>query len=89
MSWDCATDSQPKARKDYRCNACVALFSTSCMADYSGTELEILKAAEKDDWMIKKGNVYRKTQGFWDGEPVTFRARPEIDELCRKYDAYE
>ena len=89
MSWDCFTNSEPLAKKDYNCDACEALLNFSCLADYKGDELKLLETAKAEGWKLKAGTKYMKCSGIFDGSPCVFRGRPEIDAICHKYGVYD
>jgi hypothetical protein len=89
MSWDFFIVTTQVARKDYKCDAAEWLGNMMCDDDFTLDELPIIKKAESEKWKILKGTVYSKTSGKWDGDFSVFRARPELDELCLKYDLYQ
>jgi hypothetical protein len=87
--WDCYTDSEPIARKDYICDA-YRYWLSNCIADgdLSGDDLLIWEGAKADGFKIKKGMQYTKRQGLFDGVWQTFRARKDLNNLCLKFDLY-
>jgi len=89
------TSETRKARKDHYCNACEWLTAESASIDYlisehglTEDEVKSVKAAAENKWRIKKGSEYSYQTGKQDGEFTTFKAIPEIDEICQKYDMY-
>ena len=89
MGWDCYTVTNPKSRQDYECQACDWIMNAGMSEeDCTPEEWKLIKIAEVEKWRIKKGATYTKCTGKWNGEFTTFRARPEIDEICQKYDIY-
>lgn len=88
MTWNVFTDSEPIARKDYRCDASYFLGSLS-ESDFDGDDLLIYQGAKADNFMIKKGMKYVKRKGLCDGDWQVFRAREDLNNLCIKYDLYE
>ena len=87
MSWTVFTDSEPIARKDYKCNAYYFLSQLN-ESDFDSDDLLIYQAAKADKFMIKKGTKYVKRVGKFDGEWQTFRGRIDLNDLCIKYDLY-
>ena len=88
MGWDVATNTEPVARKEYRCQASEWVNNMMARDELTEDELEVYEKAEAEGWKILKGTKYLKTDGFWDGEPSTFRARPDMDAICQKYHLY-
>lgn len=92
MAWDFYTETNQKARRDYYCDACEILINAAEFNDelaWDPNEWEAIEKARADKWRIKKGSVYTKISGKWDGDFSKFRARPEIDKICSKYDLYD
>ena len=88
MGWDVATNTEPVARKEYRCDASEWINNMMDLDDFTSEELGLFDTARTEGFKILKGSKYLKTTGFWDGEPSVFRARPEMDVICRKYNLY-
>ena len=81
-----------KARKDYSCDACYwfsEIAGERFQIDIKLSEAKLWVKAQKDGFKIKKGQRYLRNVNKQDGELYTFRARPEIHELCVKYELYE
>ncbi len=89
MEWDVATNTEPVARKEYICQASEWINNRCCRDDLTPDEQILYDKASSDGFKITKGMKYRKTDGFYDGEPSVFRARPEMDDICLKYDMYD
>ena len=89
MTWNVATDTEPVARKSYRCDACDCFHSIAEKSDLTPEEEAVYEKAAADGFKIPKGTKYFKTSSFWDGEPSVFRARPDMDAICQKYDLYD
>lgn len=88
--WDMQTVTTPKARKDYPCEACQWLLNDCWQeADYTPEEWQQMEQAKADGYKILSGQKYIKVSGKWEGEFAVFRARPEIDAICQKYDIYQ
>lgn len=78
-----------KARKMHPCNACHFLFE----ADYRrlGATIKEYRAIARaliSGGKIWPGEVYEEVFYEWDGEVGTYRHKPEIDRICKKYDLY-
>lgn len=88
MGWDFYEATTPKARKEYRCDACEYINSVINEGYFSFAEMRLIVKAKRDGWKIKKGQIYDKVKGKWEGDFSIFRARPEMNELCLKHDLY-
>lgn len=78
-----------KARKSHNCNACHFLFE----ADYRRlgatiSEYRVIAKALVDKGKILPGEVYEEVFYDWDGEVGTYRHKPAIDRICKKYGLY-
>lgn len=89
MSWDFCETTTQTARKDYRCEASDWIWEQVNEGLFTFAEMRLIVKARREKWRIKKGQKYIKCQGKYMGEFTVFRARPELDELCRKYELYQ
>jgi len=89
MTWDIATNTKPKARKEYRCQASECINNIMGPGDFTPEELIDWNQAKDEGFKILKGTVYMKTDGIWEGEASVFRARPAMDDICIKYLLYD
>ena len=74
------------ARKYYTCNAC-EIWEGSGLGecDITAEDWATVREAEADKWRITPGQKYRKmTYRDENDDFVTYRARPDMDKLCRK-----
>lgn len=79
----------PVARKEYDCNACSFLREHINDISFTMAELRQIVKAKKAGWKIQKGQQYIRLHYIGnDGDRYTFRAIPEIDEICSKYELY-
>lgn len=79
-----------KARKDHDCNASDWLINSGmCDDEFTEDELISIESARANKWKIKKGDEYFRQGQIFDGEMITFKAIPAIDNICKKYDFYE
>jgi len=84
------SESKPKARKNYRCDACDWLFNTDFQeAGLSFAEYRSIVKAKRNGYEIVKGQTYIKQSGVYEGELCTFRAIPEIHDICLEYGFYD
>jgi hypothetical protein len=86
------SDTKPKARKEYSCDASEWLQSDDwwrSSGQLTFTELRSIVKARDNNWRIKKGDVYAKQINKVDGDLGTFRAIPAIHEICSKHNIYE
>ena len=89
MSWDFCRTTIQMASKDYRCGAAEWIDNSGMdEEDFGVVDWEIIQQARKEKFMILKGTKYIKTKGIWEGEWEVFRARIDLDEICKKYDLY-
>lgn len=90
MGWEMRKKTEQTARKDYPCQACEQVLHVLGMdeKEFTPKEWELMMSAKEDGFKIKKRKKYIKITGKYEGEFATFRARPEIDEICHSYDLY-
>ena len=77
------------ARKEHECNACLFLFET----DYrnlgaSFSEYRKIAKARALNGKIMPGERYEEVFYGDAGAVGTFRQKPDIHEICQKYDLY-
>ena len=82
------SETHPIARKDYPCGACEWLLKGG-LPDLKYSEAKLWIKAQREGFKIKAGTRYLKQANIFGGDFCCFRARPEINELCMKYDIYE
>lgn len=88
--WQFFEDSEPVAKKDYRCDAYLYWLSgTIDERDLGGDDLLIWQGAKSDGFMIKKGMKYTKRKGLFDGVWQTYKARTDLNDLCTRLDIFE
>lgn len=81
--------SYPIAKKDYSCDACHWLNEGGLPDGMTISEIKTFIRAKRDGFKIKAGQKYVKVVQIWCGDFSVFKARPEIDDICKKYDIYE
>jgi hypothetical protein len=81
-------ESYPTARKDYNCAACERLRDVLGDKEFTISEYREIVKAKRQNWKIKKGQKYFR-QVLTDGEIYTWRAIPEIDQICRDHNLYK
>ena len=89
MSLTNISESLQTATKDYDCNACEWIKSALGHLDFSFSELGVIALAKHDNYKIKKGDVYLRQSNNLNGSVCTFRARPEVHEICLRRGVYE
>jgi hypothetical protein len=90
MSWDFYTLTEPKARKEYRCDASDFLLNIGLdCQDWTIEEQKAIDDARDQKWKIPKGTKYEKCEGMFEGEFTVFRARPDINAICTNHGFYE
>ena len=86
--WDFCSITTPVARKEYECDGIVFIDECGYDEEFTPEEIAVINNCRKNGRKIFKGDKYIRVTGMWDGQWVTFRARPEINEICAKYDLY-
>lgn len=84
------SESEPVARKEHDCVA--SEFILACGVNgfgYSFSELRAIAKAKKNNFKIVKGQKYIKQNNKADGELYTFKAIPEMHQICLDHDHYE
>jgi len=90
MSWEFCTETIQKARKDYHCSASDWIDESGmCEEDFDEEDWLTVQKAWDEEYKILKGTEYIKVVGRWEGEFNVFRARNDLDEICKKYELYE
>jgi hypothetical protein len=83
------SESEPTARKDYDCDACAWVLNNGIYGmGFTMKEKRALVKARRNRWKIIKGQKYIKQGNVQNGEIYTFKAIPEIHEICLKHDLY-
>lgn len=88
MGWDLCNQTTQKAQKDYHCDACHFIQEYLNQGIFSFAEMRQIVKAKRNNWKIKKGEVYEKVSGKWDGDFAVFRAIPAMDALCIEHELY-
>jgi hypothetical protein len=85
------SSSTPVARKEYPCDASDWILQdmSNLNGELSFSEWRQVVKAKRKRWKIRPGERYVKQVNKTDGELFTFRAIPEIHEICLKLDLYE
>ena len=84
------SESNPKAIKEHECMACDFILAQGVDGfGYSRDELRLIAKARKNKYKIQVGQKYIKQNNVFDGEFYTFKAIPEMHEICIKHDLYE
>lgn len=81
------------ARKEHECNACLWLFNSPARLyrDFGGTisEYRAVAKAKAQKGMIVPGEQYYEVVGVFEGEVIRVRQKPDIHDICMKYNFYE
>lgn len=83
------TEQVRRANKDHTCDACY-WWDRSNFGEKDVTDEEwlVIEDAKRSDWKILKGTQYVFQSSVYDGAIHTFKARPDVDEICKKYGLY-
>ena len=82
------SETRPKARKQYQCDACSVFNERGELKDLTIDEKDDYLKAQANDYMILPGETYIK-QIVKDDVIGTFRAIPAIFDICVKYDLFD
>jgi len=91
MSISIIHQSTPKARKIYNCDACNFLFNEEDVRQLglTFTEYRAVIKARKCGYRIMKGQTYiRQFNADTSGNSWTYRAIPEIHNICVRLELY-
>lgn len=84
------SESEPVARKPYDCMACEWILNGGIDGEgFTRPELRALSKARKNKWQIVKGQKYIRQNNKLGDDIYTFKAIPEIHDICLKHDLYE
>lgn len=86
---DLLRELNPKARKNYPCQASEWIFNMFEPEDFTFSEKRDLVRARRNGFKIHKGEDYTYQSLVDAGEFSTFRAITALHEMCIKYDIYE
>ena len=78
----------PIARKAYHCDACEYVRESVNQGFFTLSEYRQIVKAKRQGWSIKAGQQYIKQIQADQGDIITYRAIPEMDMLCHKYDLW-
>ena len=83
------SDSEPRARKSYNCDASDWILNEGDFDRYTFSEKRDLVKAMRNKWRIQPGEIYSKQVNIWCGEFNVHRAIPALHAICVKYDMYQ
>ena len=89
MSIQVLSEQTPIAKKQHTCNACEFINESWGDAYFTISELRLIVSARRNGYKIVKGQRYIKQNNVCDGEFYTFKAIPEMHDICLKYDLYD
>lgn len=84
-------EARLKARKDHECMACIYLTESGILdeGELSFSEFREVVKAKRDGFKIKAGQGYIRQFVKCGGDVATVTVRPEIHDICIKYDLYD
>jgi hypothetical protein len=82
-------ESTPVAKNDYICSACEWVINCDVFDDCTFSEKKAIVLAKRNNWKIKKGEVYMYQVNIWCGDFNVFKGIPAMHNICLKYDLYE
>ncbi len=82
------SESRPVARKPHRCGAYEWIKETYEDGTFTYQELRQVVKVRRQKGMIQPGQQYIRQVQIYEGEFCVFKALPDMDDICRKYDIY-
>jgi hypothetical protein len=83
------SESEPKARKLHDCMASDFILASGISGNgYSFAELRVIAKAKKNKYKVIKGQKYIRQNNTFEGELYTFKAIPEMHQICLDHDLY-
>ena len=84
------SESEPTAKKEHECMASEFILNSGVNGfGYSFAELRVIAKAKQQKYKIVKGQKYLKQNNVIDGDFYTFKAIPEMHQICLDHDHYE
>ena len=84
------SSSNPIANKSHDCMASEFIRNYGINGfGYSFSELRAIAQAKRNNYKIVKGQAYIKQVNKFDGEVYTFKAIPEMHQICLAHNLYE
>lgn len=84
------SQTTPVAKKQHECSACEFILGAGVNGyGYTFSELRLIAKAKKQGYKIQIGQRYLKQNNVCDGEFYTFKAMPEMHQICLDHDHYE
>lgn len=84
------SESEPVARKPHDCMASGFILAHGVNGNgYSFAELRAIAKAKKNKYKVIKGQKYIRQNNTFDGELYTFKAIPEMHEICLNHELYD
>jgi hypothetical protein len=80
--------STQTAKKAYDCDACIWIREAGNWDWMTFAERRLVVKARQKDWKILPGEKYLYQFLVEDGDKWSFRAIPEMHDICLKYDCY-
>jgi len=92
MNTQIGETTYPIARKIYNCDACDWIVNGDLYETFhccTWEEKKDIIRARRNKWRIHPGQKYLRQAMKWEGEMTTFKAIPEMHDICVKYDLYQ
>lgn len=83
------SELHPIAQKHYQCQACRTIIEYMHEDDFTPDELEAWNRAKANSFRIIPGQRYLQQNNTDGGPPYTWRAIPEIYDICAKYELFD
>jgi len=81
--------SEPRAKKEYFCDASRVFHNGSCVQDLPDEDVPGYVAAQTDGFKILPGQRYIKHVYKDGGELRVYRGRPDMDAICSKHQLWD
>lgn len=80
--------SRPVARRPHKCGAYKWIIEAYEDGTFTYQELRQIVKVRRQKGMILPGQQYIRQVQVWEGNLSVFKALPEMDDICTKYDIY-
>jgi hypothetical protein len=92
MSENIGPTTYPTAKKVHNCMASEWIVNGDLHETFRCCDWQEKRAiirARRNKWRIQRGQKYMRQAVIWEGVFCTFKAIPEMHDICVKYDLYQ
>lgn len=81
-------ESTPQARKQHTCDACQVVLDAIGARPFTISDYRLIVKAKRQGYTIQPGQRYVRQFNTDGSDKWTYRALPEMHELCRRFDLF-